>query len=208
MAAADIARLLVLPGLWGGSFVFIRAAVPAVGPLWLAFSRVALAFALLFGVALFQGGLPAFRARGRDFVVVGTVNSALPFALYCFAEQYVHASTAAILNATSPFFGALVVAAWLKEPLTMRRRPGRGPRVGGVVWLVGWHAEPLSEQVIAAAFACLAAALCYGVAGVYIKVRMSGVPSSTIALYSQFTAAIVLAPAAVATPVPAHMSTL
>jgi len=29
------------------------------------------------------------------------------FALFCFAGQYIAASTAAILNATSPFFGAL-----------------------------------------------------------------------------------------------------
>ncbi|MGH8852358.1 MAG: DMT family transporter [Casimicrobiaceae bacterium] len=46
-----------------------------------------------------------------------------------------------------------------------------------------------------AVFACLAAALCYGLASVYVKARMQGVPSFAIALHSQLIAAVVLAPA-------------
>ena len=206
MAPADIARLLVLAGLWGGSFVFIRVAVPAMGPLWLAFSRVALAFATLLVIALAQRNVPRFRAHWREYFVVGTVNSALPFALYAFAEQHVSASTATILNATSPFFGALVAAAALKEPLTMRQLAGMALGVGGVAWLVGWNAEPLSGPVLVATLACLGAALCYGIASVYAKARLAGLPSSAVALYSQAAAAIVLAPAVGAAPLPAPLS--
>jgi drug/metabolite transporter (DMT)-like permease len=148
------------------------------------------------------------RERWRDYLVIGTINSALPFALYAFAEQSVSASTAAILNATSPFFGALVAALWIKEPLTLRQLAGMALGVGGVVWLVGWHGEPLTSSVIVAIFACLAAALCYGIASVYTKVRMSGVPSTSTALYSQLGAAVVLAPALSATPLPAPPSVL
>jgi drug/metabolite transporter (DMT)-like permease len=208
MAASDVARLLVLAGLWGGSFVFIRVAVPALGPLWLAFSRPALAFVVLFGSAVAHGGLPALRERWREYLVVGTVNSALPFALYAFAEQTVNASTAAILNATSPFFGAAIAALWLKEPLTLRQLAGMGLGIGGVVWLVGWHAEPLSVSMVVAMLACLGAALCYGIASVYTKLRMSGVPSTAIALYSQLMAAIALAPAVSLAPLPVVPSPL
>ncbi|HEY7240243.1 MAG TPA: DMT family transporter [Burkholderiales bacterium] len=202
MAPSDVARLLVLAGLWGGSFVFIRVAVPALGPLWLAFFRVALAFVALFALAVFRRSVPTLRERWRDYLVVGAVNSALPFALYCFAEQYVSASTAAILNATSPFFGALVAALWLKEPLTLRQLSGMALGVAGVAWIVGWHAGPMTQSALIATFACLAAALCYGVGGVYAKVRMTGVPTSAIALYSQLAATLLLAPAALATPLP------
>src|SRR5437773_5538922 len=104
MAPGDAARLLLLAAVWGGSFAFMRVAVPSLGPLWLAFSRVALAFIALFTLALVRGTVPPFLAHWRDYVVIGSVNSALPFALFCYAEQYVGASTAAILNATSPFF--------------------------------------------------------------------------------------------------------
>jgi drug/metabolite transporter (DMT)-like permease len=208
VTSADVARLLALAGLWGGSFVFIRVAVPAIGPLGLAFARVTLAFAALAAVALWQRDVPPPRERWRDYLAVGTINSALPFALFSFAEQYVSASTAAILNATSPFFGAVVAALWLKEALTLRQLAGMVLGIAGVVWVVGWHAGALSGPMLLATAACLAAALCYGIGGVYAKVRMSSVPSGAIALYSQLGAAVVLAPAVLATPAPEYPSLL
>jgi drug/metabolite transporter (DMT)-like permease len=203
MAPSDIARLLVLAGLWGGSFVFIRVAVAELPPLWLAFFRVAIAFAALFAVSAVQRTVPTFRTHWREYLAIGAINSALPFALYAFAEQYVTASTAAILNATSPFFSALVAAAWLKEPLNARQIAGMSLGLGGVVWLVGWHAEALGGMGAVALLACLGAALCYAVGGVYTKLRMNAVPSATIALYSQLGAAILLAPPAAMAPLSA-----
>ena len=195
MSPADLARLLALAALWGGSFAFIRVAAPVVGPLWLAESRVALAFVVLLLLALSRGEVPALRERWRDFMVIGVVNSALPFALFCFAGQYIAASTAAILNATSPFFGALAAALWIKEPLPLPKLLGMALGLAGVVLLVGWRAEPMTGLALAAVFECLAASLCYGIASVYAKVRMTGVPSFSTALFSQLAAAIVLAPA-------------
>jgi drug/metabolite transporter (DMT)-like permease len=202
MSAGDVVRLLALAALWGGSFVFMRVAVPALGPIWLTESRVTLAFAALFAIALIRRHVPSFRAHGRDFLALGVVNSALPFALFCFAEQYVSASTASILNATSPFFGAVVGAAWRLEPLGGSQLAGMALGLAGVVLLVGWQAEPLSAPMLVAVLACLAAALCYGFASVYAKARMRAVRSFDIALYSQLGAAIVLVPALPFVPPP------
>jgi drug/metabolite transporter (DMT)-like permease len=204
----DVARLLCLAALWGGSFAFIRVAVPALGPIWLAEARVALAFAALFAVALARRDVPSLVAHWRTYLAVGTINSALPFALFGFAEQFISASNAAILNATSPFFGALVAAAWLREPLGPGRLTGMALGLAGVVLLVGWQSDPLSAPTLVAALACLAAALCYGVASVYAKVRMTGLPSFAIAVYSQLAAAIVLAPALPLVPPPGALSSL
>ena len=67
--------------------------------------------------------------------------------------------------------------------------------LAGVVLLVGWRPEPLTGLALVAVFACLGASLCYGIASVYAKARMTGVPSFSTALYSQLAAAAVLAPA-------------
>jgi drug/metabolite transporter (DMT)-like permease len=195
MSGRDVARLLALAALWGASFAFMRVAVPALGPVWLAWCRVALAFAALFAIAFLRGSVPSVAANWRGYLVIGTINSALPFVLFCFAEQYVSASSAAILNATSPFFGALGGALWLGETLGARRLAGMALGLGGVVLLVGWQAEPWTAKMIAGILACLAAALCYGLASVYAKARMKGIPSAAIALYSQLAAALVLLPA-------------
>jgi drug/metabolite transporter (DMT)-like permease len=208
MSPGDAARLLLLAGLWGGSFAFIRVAVPAMGPLWLAFSRVALAFIALFALALVRRAVPSFLAHWRDYVVIGTVNSAVPFALFCFAEQYVGASIAAILNATSPFFATAVAVLWLKEALTLRKLGGMALGLTGVVLLVGWQAHALAGTTLLATLACLGAALCYGIASVYAKRRMTTIPSSAVALYSQLAAAAVLAPALLFVPAPGPLTPL
>src|SRR5438552_18717673 len=100
MGPGDAARLLLLAAVWGGSFAFMRVAVPALGPLWLAFSRVALAFSALVALSLARRSVPSLVAHCRGQLVVGTVNCALPFAISCFAEQSISASAAALIRAT------------------------------------------------------------------------------------------------------------
>jgi drug/metabolite transporter (DMT)-like permease len=202
MRAQDVVRLLSLAALWGGSFAFIRVAAPALGPIWLAESRVALAFAALFAVAAIGRRVPSLAAHWREYLVIGTVNSALPFALFGFAEQTISASNAAILNATSPFFGAIIAAAWLGEPLGARKVTGMALGLAGVVLLVGWQSASLSAAAIAASLACLFAALCYGIGSNYAKVRLTGIPTFAIAVYSQLAAAVVLTPALPFVPPP------
>ena len=43
MRPADLTRLVLLAAVWGGSFLFVRMAVGAIGPLWLTELRVGLA---------------------------------------------------------------------------------------------------------------------------------------------------------------------
>jgi drug/metabolite transporter (DMT)-like permease len=208
MHRRDAVRLLTLAGLWGGSFAFIRVAAPALGALWLAFARVSIAFVALFALALVRHALPPFRSRWRSFALIGVVNSALPFALFGFAEQYVGASTAAILNATSPFFAAIVSALWLRDPFTVFKLVGMALGLAGVGLLVGWQSEPTTSAAMLAIFACLAAALCYAAASCYVKRYLRDVPSHAVALYSQLAAAVALGPALLFVPAPAWPSPL
>ena len=194
MPARSLALLTTLAALWGGSFVFMRYAVPAMGPVPLTFVRVALAALVLFALAAARRKPPSLRSHWRAFGIVGLVNSALPFVLFCFAEQTISASTAGILNATSPFFGAIAAAIWLGEPLTARKIGGMTLGLVGVALLVGLQPEVLTRETVLAIAACLVAALCYGLGGVYAKKRMQGVPSFALACGSQLSAAIILAP--------------
>jgi drug/metabolite transporter (DMT)-like permease len=139
--------------------------------------------------------MPDFRVHWRKFAVVGIVNSALPFVLFSYAAQHLTASVAAILNATSPFFGAIAAAIWLHESLTWRKVAGMGLGLAGVVVLVGWHADTMTPETALAIAACLAAALCYGLGATFAKRKLSGVPSFAIACANLLVAAIALAPA-------------
>jgi drug/metabolite transporter (DMT)-like permease len=194
MSPRSLLLLITLAALWGGSFVFTRYAVPALGPFPLTFARVSLAAVALLGFAAARHNFPDLRTRWRGFAMVGLVNSALPFVLFAFAAQFLTASMCAILNATSPFFAAITAAIWLGEPLTPRKVGGLAMGIAGVVTLVGWHAEPITTTTLLALAACLVAALFYALAGVYTKLSMQGVPSYAIATGSQLAAAIFLVP--------------
>jgi drug/metabolite transporter (DMT)-like permease len=72
---------MLLGALWGGSFLFIRVAVPALGPFLLVELRAGLAVAALFLYAMAAGGMPKIRGRWRAFLVLGFLNAAVPFSL-------------------------------------------------------------------------------------------------------------------------------
>jgi drug/metabolite transporter (DMT)-like permease len=153
------ALLVTLAALWGGSFAFMRVAVPALGAVPLAYVRVSIAAAVLLAIALAQRRIPPFRTRWRQFAIVGVVNSAIPFSLFCYAEQYISASAGAVLNATSPFFAVIAGAVFLAQPATRMQLVGIATGMAGVVVLVGLRPGETSEDVLLAVAACLVASL-------------------------------------------------
>lgn len=189
----------MLGALWGGSFLFIRVAVPALGPTLLMDIRVFFAAVALILYAVVLGRLGGLRTRWRQFLVLGGVNAALPFTLIAAAEINLTASLASILNSTTPLFTAVVAALWIGESLTARKMVGLMLGVAGVAVLVGWNSQPMSGVMVLSVCASLGAALAYGLGGVYAKRAFSGVPSLTMAVGQQAAAAAILLPLAAAT---------
>ena len=206
MTAPAVALLATLAALWGGSFVFMRVAVPALGPVPLAYVRVSIAAVVLLSIAFAQRRIPPFRTRWRELAVVGVVNSAIPFSLFCYAEQYISASAGAVLNATSPFFAAIAGALWLDQPVTKAKVAGIALGIVGVIVLVGLQPGATSDQGMLAVAACLVAAVCYALAGVYTKRALSDVPSHAIACASQVFAALALMPLLPFTAIPGPLT--
>ena len=169
MAWLDILLLILLAALWGASYLVMRVAGPALGPIALMAIRVLIAAGLLVGVARVIHQLPRFRDRWRSFLFIGAVGNAIPFVLIANAVIHLNASIAAILNATVPLFTTLVTTVWTREPLGIRKAAGAGVGVLGVAILVGWSPLPLTTQVLFATAQALLASLSYGVTAVYAR---------------------------------------
>lgn len=196
MKARDLGALVALAAVWGGSFLFIRIAAPAVGPITLAETRVVLAgVALLLYAALRRTDL-GVRRRWKQYLMVGVLNSAIPFVFIGAAELHLTAGLAAILNATTPLFGAVVAAIWLRERPTTGKSAGLVIGLLGVVALMGWSDLPLTSATLLAVGASLLGALSYSVAGVYSKRAFAGVAPLATATGQQLGAAVILAPLA------------
>ena len=201
MRSSDVLELIVLAALWGASFLFMRVAAPAFGPVALIAVRVGIAALVLLPVLALRGGLPKLRGRVWPVIVIGAINSALPFCLLAYAMLSVTAGLAAILNATSPLWGALVAHFWLKDRLDRGRVLGLALGFAGVAFLFWGRASFKPGGAGLAVAAALAATLSYGVAASYAKRRLAGVDPLAVAAGSQLAAALLLlAPAAALWP--------
>lgn len=200
MKPVDLARLLVLAALWGGSFLFIRVAAPVLGPIVLVELRVLLAGLALLLYARLTRHQTDLRARWRQYLIIGALNSAIPFVLISTAELHLTASFAAILNATSPLFGAVAAAIWLRDQLSWPKVAGLGLGVAGVAVLVGWSPLELTSTVVLSIGASLLGAASYGLASVYTKAHVTGAPSLGMAVGSQLGASLLVLPLVPAAP--------
>lgn len=209
MKPRDLTDLLLLAAIWGGSFLFMRVAVPGFGPVALAFVRVAGAALLLLPLLLWRGEAGVLRRRWRPLLVLGLLNSALPFLCFGYAVYTLPSALAAIFNAATPLFTALIAWAWLGDPLTRWRSLGLALGFAGVVGLA--LVKSVSTGALGqlqwdgatglAIGACLLGTLMYGVSASHAKRHLAGVPAMAMATGTQGAAALALAlPAAAMWP--------
>jgi drug/metabolite transporter (DMT)-like permease len=201
MGTRDLGALLLLSALWGASFIYIRVAVPALGPFVLVELRVGLAAVALALCAALVGRLPKLRGRWRQFALLGAVNVAIPFSLISTAEINLTASLAAILNSTTVMFTAVVAAVWMGDALTARKLVGVALGIVGVTVLVGWDPIAMNWAVALSVGAMLAASLAYALGSVYAKRTFADSPPLAIASGQLAAAAMLMLPlAAVSAP--------
>lgn len=187
---ADAAIILTLATLWGGSYLFIRVAVPGFGPASLVLARVILGAILLFAYARATRRPLVLRPYAGRLIVLGFLNAAFPYLLISAAELHLTASFAALLGATVPLFAATFSAAWLGERLTRARITGVLAGLIGVGIMVGWSAVPVNGPMILAVAATLTASASYGGAVVYARHRLRDVPTYALALGQQLGALV------------------
>jgi drug/metabolite transporter (DMT)-like permease len=191
---ADVARLVALGAMWGASYLFMRVAVPHLGPALMIELRVLVAGLLLVAFLYASGRTAGWARHWRSWLVVGVVGTAVPFLLIAEALRTIDASTAAILNALVPLFATIVAALWIREPITPPKAAGIALSLLGTAVLVGWTPAPMSAKELLAASMSVAATMLYGYNIVFSKVRLrEATPMATSAATLLF-AALVLAP--------------
>jgi drug/metabolite transporter (DMT)-like permease len=194
MRSADIFRLFILAAIWGASFLFMRIIAPVLGPLWTAESRVFIAGIAMLALMAWRGRKMDFRTNWKPYFIVGLLNSAVPFALFSYAALTLPAGYSAIVNATTPLWGAVMGAIMLGERFTVRKAMGLAIGVIGVSFLVRLGPAQFTPQLVLAALACGVATFCYGIAGAYSKRASTHIAAPLMATGSQLAGAIALLP--------------
>jgi len=190
MNAADAARLVTLAAIWGASFLFMRIAVPAIGPVATADVRMLIAGGALAAYYVATGFDAQWRRWWRYYLFIGALNSAAPFLLYGYAALELSVGLMAVLNATSPMWGALLSALVLRERLSPGRIAGLILGVIGVALVSGAEASTRWLAIVAG----LAAAFCYGLTGVVLRRWGRQTTARGMAVGTQLMGGVLLVP--------------
>jgi len=193
MNAKTLTQLLLLSMIWGGSFMFQRITVPALGAGVTAAGRVLLAALALLVLLAATGRKTDFRARWRDYLLVGIGGAALPFVAFAFAAYWLPAGYSAVLNATVPLFTVLI--GWVGGP-----RPSTSKLAGvvvgifGVVTLARFGTVTLDSQTLAAFAGALIAAVLYAFNARTVRARFADSDPLVVAAGSMVFATLPLLP--------------
>jgi len=200
MRPRDVIELLLLSVLWGGAYLFTRAAVPAFGPAPLVSMRLGIAALILLPIVFYRGGWPQLRASPRALFMVGVPFTALPFMLMTWGALHITAGLSAVLNATAPMFAALVAHFVLKERLGAWRAGGLLMGFVGVLILMSSGNVSLkTAEGPLAVLAVLGTAMIWSVGASYTRRKMAGVDPMVTTAGSLAAASLFLAPLAWAT---------
>lgn len=184
--------LLFLSILWGGSFFFTGALVHVLPPFTIVLMRVALGAAFLLPVFMLRGGgWPRTLSGWMPFLGMGLLNNVIPFSLQVGAQLYVSSGVTSVLNATTPVFGVIVLAAFGDERLIARRAAGVALGLAGVIVLRGLDVES-AEQTIGILLG-LGGALSYGFAGLWGRRKLAHVPPMMSATCQLVCSTVVMA---------------
>jgi len=197
MTGTDWATLLILSIIWGGSFFFIEIALDSVAPLTLVLIRVALAAAMLWAWLIARGERLAMPpGAGLAFLVLAMLNNVVPFILFAFAQEAITGGLASILNATTPIW-AVIVAHLCTADEKANPAKAAGVLLGfaGVALMIGPDFLGQLGTGLLAQLACLAATLCYALAGVWSRrFRAMGVPPIAVATGQLTASSLVMLP--------------
>ena len=196
MTRSDWAILLALALIWGAAFFFIHVAVTHVAPLTYVWLRLTIAAAGLLAWMRWKGEtlslpLPVWGAM----LVLALFNNVVPFALFGWAQQHIASGLASILNATTPIWGVVVAhIATTDEKITPAKL------IGVVIGFV-WVATMIGPDLLASGgsllpqLACIAASLCYALAGVWARrFRPMGLKPLKVATAQLVVGALVMTP--------------
>ena len=198
MSLASLIRLLALAALWGGSFLFMRVAVPHLGAVPTAVGRGLFSTLGLGATLAIMGYRPRLGRYLWPLLALGVINSGIPFLMYALAAQVLPSGYSAIFNATTPLVATVVGALMFAEGITPARVMAVLLGICGVAVLAQAGPLEISTAVLGGMAACFVATVCYAFSS-YLTLRLAGANASVdtraAVFISQLGALMVLTPA-------------
>ena len=169
---ANWLSIAVLGLIWGATFMVVAIALEGYGPFTVACARTTLgAFALVALMRIMRRPLPVFTPLMLRYLIgIGLLNTAVPFTLLAWGQQYVPSAFAGISMAALPLFVLPLAHIFTDEKMSFRNTlgvllgfVGATVLIGPGVLRLGTGIEPVAQ------LACIAASVSYAVSSIMTR---------------------------------------
>ncbi len=194
----DVSRLILAGAIWGGAFIFIAIALEDIGPLSIASWRVSLGAAVLLLIALLiRQPFPRGWRNWRFIVIVGCLNSAVPFFLISWGQQFISSAETALLLATGTFT-SLIVSHFTSRDERINPLRALGVAIGflGVFILVVWDLLEAGRGNLAGQIAVMLAGSSYAISSILSR-RLTHLPMISMSAATMLSASLYMLPLAI-----------
>src|SRR4030095_7100555 len=162
---------LILCGIWGSTWLFIKLGLADLPPITFAGIRFVISCAILFPfVWLRHLPLPKTRADWLLLLGTGVMSFSLNYGLVFWAEQYITSGLAALLQAMLPAFGLILAHIYVPaERITWVKIAGVVLGVFGVAVVFSNQLAISGRQALAGCVAMLLSSSCSAYSNVLVK---------------------------------------
>ncbi|HLY12991.1 MAG TPA: DMT family transporter [Candidatus Limnocylindrales bacterium] len=174
---------LILAGMWGCSFFFIKLGLESLSPIQVAFGRCLIgATALVIVTTASRTRLPRTASTWRHLFVMAALMNVIPFLLFSYGETQVSSILAGIINGATPLSTlAVILLAFPEEEPTLSRVVGLVIGFLGVLVVVGiWNG--LGQGELPGVLACIGAICGYGIGFPYGRRHLTGLADGPVSL--------------------------
>jgi drug/metabolite transporter (DMT)-like permease len=185
---------LVLCGIWGSTWLFIKLGLADLPPFTFAGIRFVIACTIVFSLIGIRGiRLPRRRADWVLLAITGILSFGFNYGLVFWGEQYISSGLAALLQATTPAFGLVFAHFHLPgERLSWARIGGVILSVCGVGVVFSNQLTMAGRQALAGCVALILSSIVVAYSNVLVKAHGKNLNPATVAAGQMFFGLLLL----------------
>lgn len=174
---------LILCGIWGSTWLFIKLGLADLPPITFAGIRFLIAATILVAlIVIRRHRFPQTRSEWTLLAVSGVLAFTLNYGLLFWGEQYISSGLASLLQATIPAFGLVIAHIYLpSERMTLAKIVGVLMGIAGVGVIFSNQLSASGDRALAGSAALLFSSVCVACSNVLIKARAKSLDPVIIA---------------------------
>jgi drug/metabolite transporter (DMT)-like permease len=179
---------LILCGIWGSTWLFIKLGLEDLPPLTFAGIRFVIACTILISLILVRR-LPLPNVRSDWFLLAftGFISFTLNYGLIFWGEQYISSGLAALLQATIPAFGLVIAHFYLpSERMTIAKIAGVAFGIVGVGIVFSHQLAVEGGKALAGCVAIVLSSALVAYSNVLVKARATNLDPAILAAGQMF----------------------